>query len=229
MHHFPPPPADASLTERFAWLVKTIVMRVELFVRWEPATEPVRDAIKVRLRRALDRFASLLAQFEAGTLQPPRPRPARPRPDPAEGEARPPRRPGTRLPRHLGWLLELTGDSEITGLGLGLDDMVRNDAGMRALIAASPRAAALVRSILWMTGMQQIPEILAPPPDPLATMRRWEAAWARQYPPQQPPPEPPPPFFAALMPTPEQQEAEARRYANRPGGLFWDGKRFFYS
>jgi hypothetical protein len=60
-------------------------------------------------------------------------------------------------------------------------------------------------------------------------MRRWEAAWARQYPPQQPPPEPPPPFFAALMPTPEQQEAEARRYANRPGGLFWDGKRFFYS
>jgi hypothetical protein len=54
MHHFPPPPADASLTERFAWLVKTIVMRVELFVRWEPATEPVRDAIKVRLRRARD-------------------------------------------------------------------------------------------------------------------------------------------------------------------------------
>jgi hypothetical protein len=30
------------------------------------------------------------------------------------------------------------------------------------------------------------------------------------------------------MPTPQQQEAEARRHASQPGGLFWDGKRFFY-
>jgi hypothetical protein len=47
--------------------------------------------------------------------------------------------------------------------------------------------------------------------------------------PPKPPPPPPEPFFAPLMPTPQQQEAEARRHASRPGGLFWDGKRFFYS
>jgi len=98
---------------------------------------------------------------------------------------------------------------------------------MRALIEASPRLGRLLRPILWMTGARQLPPILMPPhPDPL--MKRWAAGDAAKRPPT-PPPAPPPPFFASLMPTPEQQEAEARRHANRPGGLFWDGKRMFYS
>jgi hypothetical protein len=227
MHFLPRPPPDASLIERFGWVVKALVFRVQWLGMRQPAKEPVTEAIKGRLRRALDRFNALLARFEAGTLTPPKPRPARPRPEQADTGSPPPRPERVRLPRHFGWLREITGDIEITRLGENLDHMVRNDARMGALIEAAPWAGRLIRPILWMTGARQIPPILVPP-DPDTMMQRWVAGDAAKRPPK-PPPEPPPPFFAPLMPTPEQQEAEARRHASRPGGLFWDGKRFFYS
>jgi hypothetical protein len=194
----------------------------------EPAKVPVTEVVTGRLKRALARFDALVARFEAGTLTPPRPRRPRPEnPEPADTEPRPPRPPRVPLPRNLGWLREFTGDPEISFLGMNLHDMVCNDARMRALIEAAPWVGRVVRPILWMLGAPQLPPILVPPdPDPLT--RRWAAGNAARRPPR-PAPEPPPPFFAALMPTPEQQEAEARRHANRPGGLFWDGKRFFYS
>jgi hypothetical protein len=226
----PPPPADASLTERFGWLVKAVAFRVHWLGRREPARLSVTELVAARLRRTVDRFTALLARFEAGTLTPPKPRPARPRPEPAEPadpEPKPPRPERAPLPRHFGWLREISGDHEITRLGQGLQALVADDARMRALIEAAPRVGRLLRPILWMTGAPWIPPILVPP-KPDARMTRWMAGNAgKQAPP--PPPPPPPPFFASLMPTPEQQEAEARRHASRPGGLFWDGKRMFYS
>jgi hypothetical protein len=223
MHNFPPPQPDASLKERFGWFVKALGLLVFDFGRREPAKEPVTEVVRTRLRRALDRFHSLLARFEAGTLTPPRPRPARARPEPADAEPPAPRPPGARLPRHLGWLWEISGDIEIHRMGQGLHYLVTNDAGMRALIQAAPdRMGRLIRPIMWMAGVAQIPPILVPP-EPGYVMKRWMAgdAGKRAPKPPAPPPPPPKPFFASLMPTPEQQEAEARRYANRPGGLIW--------
>jgi hypothetical protein len=210
--------------------VKTLVLRVEWMWWRDPAKQAVGEIVRRRLRRALARFESLLARFEAGTLTPPKPRPRRSRPeppDPAEGAPPPPRAPRVRLPWHLGWLRAFSGDVEITRLGQTLDDMVRNDARMRAMIEAAPWVGRLLRPILWMTGARQIPPVLVPP-EPDSMMKRWMAGDAGRRPPKPPPP-PPHPYFPPLMPTPQQQEAEARRHASRPGGLFWDGKRFFYS
>jgi hypothetical protein len=227
----PPPPADASLTERFGWLLKALAFRVHWLGMREAARLSVVEVVAARLRRTVDRFTALLARFEAGTLTPPKPRPARRRPEPADPtdpdpDPQPPQPDGVRLPRDWGWLWKMSGDIEIYRLGESLHALVSNDAKMRALIEASPRLGRLLRPILWMTGARQLPPILMPPhPDPL--MRRWAAGDAGKQVPTPPPA--PPPFFASLMPTPAQQEEEARRHANRPGGLFWDGKRMFYS
>ena len=123
-------------------------------------------AADARVRRIRNRFADLVAKYRAGTLCPPRPRPA-PRVEILpEGEetvpkpAKPPRAPSV-LPRGFAWLCALVPQ---WAAGCGHQILRElDDPEMRELIAAAPQAGRLLRPLLWMTG-RQVPTFLALPP-----------------------------------------------------------------
>jgi hypothetical protein len=143
------PPQPALATDRFILILATLWKWV-----WEkpgPAmTGPLSLAIRKRIWSMRERLAVLAKRFHDGTLQPPKPRGPRSAPAPAEDAA--PRTRNAILPRGFGWLCGLV-PSWAAGAGSQMQHQL-NDPEMRALEAASPEAARLIRSLLWMTGQR---------------------------------------------------------------------------
>ncbi len=110
--------------------------------------------IYARLLRLRAQFAALAARAEAGTLRAPRRHVA----------GRSTRTAAPRTPRPFpcgfGWLGNLAPEARCYGSQLGA--LVSHDPEVAALIVASPQAARILRSILWMTGHRSVPEVLRP-------------------------------------------------------------------
>jgi hypothetical protein len=149
------------------------------------------------------------------------------------------------LPREFGWVRTLLPE---TGQYAGVLSYLLRDPELAALLAKAPEAGRMLRPLCHLLGVKA-PEFLrrgriAPlETTPVAA----EAARAEAAPPT-PEPEPPTPspipnetiadtpaveVTPAAQPPPqsahEQAEEAARRYAQRPGGLYFDGTRMRWS
>ena len=120
---------------------------------------PQVSRIYFRISRRCTRLRVLLAQFEAGTLPPPRPPRARAKPA-GEKSARAP----DLVPRRWGYLLEL-GKDRAASYGRILTLLVA-DPQMVALLKASPQACRLIRPTWHMLAPGPLPEVLRLPPRP---------------------------------------------------------------
>jgi hypothetical protein len=210
------PPQPALATDRFILILTALLRWV-----WEkpgPAmTGPLSAAIRKRIRSIQDRLALLAKRFHDGTLRPPKPR--GPRASRATADAAAPRTPPI-LPRGFGWLCGLV-PSWAAAAGGQMQHQLK-EPEMRALEAASPEAARLIRSLLWMTGGRH-PDDRYPPPSPRS--RRREAEGLSGEPPAPaapaerrqaiPPPQPP----AALLVTPVIDVSQWSHLRLIPGSL----------
>ena len=149
---------------------------------------PLILAIWTRLRRIANRVAGIFARIEAGTLKPPRRRPAAPR----KPAAKPPPN-GAKLPRGVAWLLPL-----VPGIAFGRTQLeaLLADPEMQAMLAAAPQLGRSLRPLCHMLGLRPLPPILRlPPKAPPAPSDSPAASEAGRKPPAEPararPPRPP--------------------------------------
>lgn len=112
--------------------------------------------IYTHLRRLGIRFAAIAARAQAGTLRATRPYAIR---GAATGPALP--RAPRLLPVGYAWLIMTC--QETACFGQFVYNLVLNDPEMAALLAASPEAGRIVRSIMWMTAIRPLPAILRAP------------------------------------------------------------------
>ena len=109
---------------------------------------PVQPAIWSYLHRQAQRFAALVARWQAGTLPAARSPRKRPAPDPTA--VRQPRPPGV-LPRGANWFRKLFPDTSTPFSG-NLYELSEAGVDMRALVAAAPQAGRILRPLLRMLG-----------------------------------------------------------------------------
>ncbi|HEX3347032.1 MAG TPA: hypothetical protein VHS58_02890 [Acetobacteraceae bacterium] len=152
---YPPDPAG-----RFAWIMRALREAVAARHRFIP--QPLLFLIHARLGGIAQRFASIAAKVQAGTLRPPRVRPALRQPSPRQPS---PRKPYERLPRRFAWLSPLVpGDA--VGLGLNLVQLL-GEPGMQALLKAAPQLTRILRPLCRMLAAEPTPDLLPPlPPRP---------------------------------------------------------------
>ena len=160
---------------------------------------PLIILIWTRLQRMAGRVARLAARAEAGTLRPPRRRPAAPRRTAASATQ--------RLPRGFAWLVQQV---PAAAFGAGQLEALLADPGMTTLIEAAPQIGRTLRPLCHMLGVRPPPSLRRPPTAPpppalLAAPRRTEAGRLRPAErPGAPPPRPhrpPPPAPEVARPT----------------------------
>ena len=116
--------------------------------------------IWTRLGRIAQRLARIFAQLEAGTLKPPRKRPATPR----KPVARPPQPAADRkLPRGVAWLVPL-----VPGISFGRErlEALFAEPEMQAMLAAAPQLGRSLRPLCHMLGLRPLPPLLRLPAKP---------------------------------------------------------------
>ena len=148
-----PPPAPAA---RFARLIAALCEAVGARVAGpgRPGLAgPLVILIWTRLKRMAERVARLAARAEAGTLPPPRSRPATPRRTAAP--------PYQRLPRGAAWLIRQV---PAAAFGAGQVEALLADPDMAALIAAAPQIGRTLRPLCHMLGVSLPPALRRPPP-----------------------------------------------------------------
>ena len=119
---------------------------------------PLIVAIWNRLSRMAQRITRLAARLEAGTLKPPRKRPAGSRRTVAE-----PKPDGTKLPRGFAWLLPL-----VPGIVFGRTQLqaLLDEPEMQAFIAVAPQIGRTLRPLCHLLGLRPLPPLLRLPPKP---------------------------------------------------------------
>lgn len=143
----------SSVASRFAGIIDTLCHIIPKLIARDREAGPLIILIHNHLRRLGARFAAIAARAQAGTLPAPRCHTAR----------RKATRPAVRLsPRLLpygyAWLIKVFQETACGGQYLY--HLVLNDPEMAALLAASPQAGRIVRSIFWMTAIRPVPEIV---------------------------------------------------------------------
>ena len=140
-----------------------------------------------RVRRLGQRFVAMAEKARAGTLKPPRPRSATPRKPSVSA------RPLDLLPRQRGWVLRM-GVHSAAVHHIRFQNLLTQDAEIMALIAAEPqRCGRILRPLIWMLGITDVPEVLRLPPRVRKVPAEPRALRpARREPPPDPPPPPPP-------------------------------------
>ena len=113
--------------------------------------------IWTRLGRIAKRVARIFAHLEAGTLKPPRRRPAAAR----RTAAKLPPGGEKRLPRAFCWLPAL-----VPGISFGGSQLAAllEDPEMQAMLTAAPQIARHMRPIFHMLGVRPLPPLLRLPP-----------------------------------------------------------------
>lgn len=143
-----------SVADRVAGIIDALCRAVPTLIARDRSAGPLTILIYGRLRRLAGRFAALAARVAAGTL----PAPRRRCPEmPAARPARPPR----LLPDGFGWLARLVPGAAC--FGGQLQHLLLTDPEMASLLAAAPQAGRMLRSLLWMTAIRPLPEILRRP------------------------------------------------------------------
>lgn len=190
-----------SVADRVAGIIDALCSAVPTLIARDRSAGPLTILIYSRLRRLAARFAALAARVAAGILPAPRRRAAACSEMPAARPARPPR----LLPAGFGWLARLVPGAAC--FGGQLQHLLLTDPEMASLLAAAPQAGRMLRSLLWMTAIRPLPEILRRParparsatpiraaipdqagvPDLAAETEHVPAAGADQAPPEAPP------------------------------------------
>src|SRR5580698_5159592 len=130
----PMPPSTPAPSERFAGILRSLILAVAAMSGGDRLTHVVIALIGARINGIRRRFAWLAARIAAGSYAPRRPS-ATPRRNPAE---RAPRKPNA-LPAKFGWLLPMLPDA--VGYRSQLEYLLR-DPEMVALLAAAPASMA---------------------------------------------------------------------------------------
>ena len=158
---FLPLPPATTPAERFANIIATLLAMVgaRLERPGKPGLAgPLTLAIAIRLHRIRNRLTRYYARFQAGTLTPPRPRPAmsRSRTTPAT----PPLVVLPKLPRGRMWLVRL-----VPGIGVGTNYLriLLDDPEMAAMMLAAPQIARTLRPFWHMLADAPLPPILQRP------------------------------------------------------------------
>ena len=150
----PPPAPEARFAGLIAALCEAVGARVAGPAR-PGLAGPLIILIWTRLRRMADRITRLAARAGAGTLPPPRSRPATPR-----RKASPPYQ---RLPRGVAWLVRMV---PAAAFGAGQLEALLADPGTKALIEAAPQIGRTLRPLCRMLGVDPPPALRRPPPAP---------------------------------------------------------------
>src|SRR5579871_1766785 len=156
-----------------------------------PLAQPLVQETLRRVQRISQRFAALQARFAAGTLRPPRARSDAPR-----ARREPAERPPSLLGSRHGWLLD--GVQPLVLLTPMLRDILA-DADTPPLVAASPQAGQILRTLCRGLGIDEMPEFL--------------------HVPSRPPRAPAPPTTAAVPPRVRRPRRPAQPLTPRPAPL----------
>ena len=143
------PTANSSLVDRFSDIIDILCRIVPRLIARDRSAGPLILLIHAHLRRMAVRFAAIAVRPQSGVLRAPRSGTARRR-------ASSPRTTGV-LPCGYAWLIRVFQETAYGG-GL-LQHLVLNDPEMAALLATSPQAGRIVRSLFWMLGIRPIPAI----------------------------------------------------------------------
>ena len=168
---------DLPLSDRFSSLIKGLLSDVvaEFPMGW--VAKPLIKLLWWRLRRMSARFATIMAQLQAGTLPPPTvrrppapPAPAAASPPPAEPPAPRP----LELPRRVGWVTQ-----KIPGAEVWADDLkqVLADPRLPAAVADAPQLGSVLRPMCQMMGVKKpawlrLPRLPRRPRRPRPSRRR---------------------------------------------------------
>lgn len=202
-----------SVADRVAGIIDALCSAVPTLIARDRSAGPLTILIYSRLRRLAARFAALAARVAAGILPAPRRRAAACSEMPAARPARPPR----LLPAGFGWLARLVPGAAC--FGGQLQHLLLTDPEMASLLAAAPQAGRMLRSLLWMTAIRPLPEILrrparparsAPPSAPLSLTKPAFLTW-------------PPRLNTSLPPVPTKRRR--RRRPDRAGAQHQRGNR----
>lgn len=162
-----------SVADRVAGIIDALCIAVPTLIARDRSAGPLTILIYSRLRRLRARFAALAARVAAGTLPAARRRAAA---CPEMPAARPmqPRTPRL-LPGGFGWLARLVKGAAC--FGGQLQHLLLTDPEMASLLAAAPQAGRILRSLLWMTAIRPLPEILRRPARPARSATPARAAF----------------------------------------------------
>ena len=243
--------AAYTLTDRFTWLIDGLCRAIGSDAYKRRVDAVLVLAIWNRVRRLSERFLAVVARVQSGRPRrrhekSPDPDRSALRPDPPQVREREKSaaNAAVKLPREFGWIRTLLPE---TGQYAGVLAYLLRDPEMAALLEKAPEAGRMLRPLCHLLGVRA-PEFLrrgavvAPTPvgveaprssDPRLTPalstpeggegEAAEAAVADDGAGVTPATQPPP--HSAH----EQAEEAARRYAQRPGGLYWDGTRMRWS
>ena len=152
---------ELPLSDRFTFLIKGLLTDVVGAIPSGFIPVPLIKLLWWRLRRMSARFAAIMAQYEAGTLPPPRPARLPPAPSAAPAEPRPAPSPRPlELPRHVGWVTQKIPDAEVWRPQLR--EMLA-DHKLPAALAAAPQLGSLLRSICPVfSPLHRDPPVLRP-------------------------------------------------------------------
>ena len=151
-----------TLSAAFGDIVRALARKVCDIVFKDRSTGPLLSEMTLKLNGLTKRFNAIVERVQAGTLRaPPRRRAGAVR---VAMRTVSPRRPSL-VPNRFQWLSRLV--PEANAYGHYLDQMVRTDLEMVALLTAAPQAKGILRSLFWMLGRRPLPDILrrakAPP------------------------------------------------------------------
>ena len=232
-----------TLTDRFEWLIDGLCKTIGVDAHKRRMEAALAWAIWNRVRLLGDRLIALIARARAGKLAARR----TPHPDPPpQGGREHEREPdagagaasgaGVRLPTGFGWVTRVLPQ---TGQYAGLLAYLLRDPEMAALVEKTPQAARILRPLCQLLGVKETellrpragaaedpaPHLAFPPPgaekdddDGAATVEVAPAATVAQASPA-----------AQAAPAAQATTPEPRPYHQRPGGLFWDGRRLQWS
>jgi len=169
---------ELPLSDRFSFLIKGLLSDVVAEVPMGWVAVPLIKLLWWRLRRMSARFASIMAQYEAGTLpapgaarRPPAPAGAADAPSPADAsspaagssppaEPHPPAAPRPlELPRRVGWVTQ-----KINGAEVWADELkaMLADPRVPAAVAEAPQLGRVLRPACRMFGVKLPPWLRLP-------------------------------------------------------------------
>lgn len=197
MPDFPTPSQPPAA--RFACIVATLcaLMAARLGRPGKPGLAgPLILAVANRLNRMAQRITRLAVRVAAGTLRPPRRRPAAPRRAATAGTL--PER--VKLPRRRMWLVRLVPEAAV---GANYLQILLDDPEMVALIQAAPQIGRTLRPLWHMLSPDPLPKILQRPRPATVPSPKLRLAEAHRAPPAGPPRPDPSRRPRRLPPAPE--------------------------
>jgi hypothetical protein len=207
-----------SLADRFTWLFDGLCKAIGADAHKRRMEAALAWAIWNRVRLLGDRLIALIARVRAGKLPMRRTAGAGVKPSAEPRPAAAARAPSL-LPREFGWIRRVLPQ---TTQYAGVLSYLLDDPDVATLVEKTPQTGRILRPLCHLLGVKT-PEFLqgragldaAPSQTPEAPVAA-EPPPTAEAPPQQPP-------------SPARAQAPTVGWYQRPGGLYWDGRRWQWS